>query len=395
MRRAIHVKPARGRGPKPPIVSLRMAAGVFVAGFLAVTGRGATGANAAIHDQRVPEAEGAALTVHVEAGRRERDFHVTFERDGAYYTYFDGTNWSPLLQVTTERPFRSGVHLAVDHDNAAHLAWIEGGNDRKGTVKYRTVKAGQLSATEDVHGPQGWNECDITIDASNRPVIAANTTTQNEMAVYEKRASGWKQTILPSDNDFHKWAPSLVSTPDGSLYVAFRRKDKHPFTWQVRDRGGWTKDTATAWRSYEPNAIAHGTGIIAASMDGYVYRVEKQAGEFVASHHDVRTTKRGIIRGQHMGIGLTRRGTLILSHSDMANELSTDRMIRPHHRFYYSFSNDAGRTWTFNQPVATEPGQGHGNLAVNGGWVMLVWPDIRERGGIRYSILDEPGVSIP
>lgn len=345
-----------------------------------------------ISDRPLPEATGGSLAVHVEAGSRERDFHLTFERNGAFYVYYDGDNWGTPIQLTADRPFRSGVHLAIDSDNVAHTAWVEGGGDRNGTVKYRWIRSGLPGPVENVHAPQGWNECDIAVDHSGRVVIAANTTTQSEMAVYERQTEGgWKQTVLPSDNTLHKWSPSIVFAEDDLLFVAMRRKDAHPFTWQVRDKGVWTKDGATPWRSYEPNAIAHGRGIIASSMDGYVYRVEKRDGAFVTSHHDVRTTKRGVIRGQHVGIGRTTSGTLVLAHSDMKQPDQRDRTIDAAHRFYLSWSRDNGTTWIYNQPVAAEAGQGHGNLAVNGNWIMAVWPDTRGGPHLRYSLWrDEP-----
>src|SRR5690606_37056979 len=275
--------------------------------------------------------------------------------------------------------------------NVAHAAWVEGGGDRRGTVKYRQLRPGKKPGrVEDVHGPQGWNECDITIDHDGRPVIAANTTTQSVMAVYERQPDGrWSQTVLPSDNTLHKWAPTIVAADEGLLYVAFRRKDEHPFVWQVRDGGTWTKDAALPFRSYEPNAIAHGPGLIASSMDGYVYRVTRKAGTFVSSADDVRTAKRRVIRGQHVGIGLTDAGTLVLSHSDMRNEDQRDRTIAPGHRIYMSFSRDGGKTWTYNQPLAAEPGQGHGDLAANGNTVLVVWPDIRGGQHLRYALFEE------
>lgn len=340
-----------------------------------------------ISERELPGAEGGSLTVHVEAGRGGKDFHVTFERDGAHYVYFDGERWSAPVRVTGGRPFRSGVHLAIDRENNAHLAWVEGGGDRRGTVKYRRIDRGRASAVEDVHGPQGWNECDIAIDARGRPVIAANTTTQSELAIYEKESGAWRRTVLPSDNSLHKWAPSIVSADDDLLYVVFRRKDAHPFTWQVRRNGVWTKDEATPWRSYEPNAIARGSGLLASSMDGYVYRIERRDEGFATSHIDVRETKRRVIRGQHVGIGFTDAGTLVLSHSDMRNDEQTDRTVEAVDRFYLSYSHDGGTTWTYNRPVATESGQGHGNLAVNGNWIMAVWPDVRGGAHIRYMLL--------
>lgn len=342
-----------------------------------------------VSDQPLHGATGGSLTVQVEPGRPEGSFHVTFEHDGAWYTSFDGSGWTEPVQVTAAAPFRSGVHLAIDDNNVAHAAWVEGGGDRRGTVKYRRLEPdAKPGPVEDVHGPQGWNECDITLDHAGRPVIAANTTTQSEMAIYERQPHGvWHQTVLPSDNTLHKWAPSIVAAEDGLLYVAMRRKDAHPFTWQVRDGGEWTKDEALPFRSYEPNAIAHGPGLIASSMDGYVYRVTKQDGAFVTSAVDVRTAKRRVIRGQHVGIGLTDAGTLVLSHSDMRNEDQRDRTIGPEHRIYISFSRDGGNTWTYNRALTVEPGQGHGDLAVNGNMVLAVWPDIRGGKHLRYSLL--------
>jgi hypothetical protein len=49
-------------------------------------------------------------------------------------------------------------------------------------------------------------------------------------------------------------------------------------------------------------------------------------------------------------------------------------------------STDNGSNWTYNRPVAVEPGQGRGNLATNGSWIMAVWPDIRSGPHIRYSL---------
>jgi hypothetical protein len=281
--------------------------------------------------------------------------------------------------------------MAVARDNTVHFAWVEGSGDHGGTVYYRTARAGQLGVREMVHAPQGWNECDVAVDAAGSPVIAANTTLIEEMAVYERTDSGWTPTVLPSDNTLNKWAPSLTFAESGLLCVAFRRKDKHPFTWQVRQDGRWSKDTRMPARSYEPNLIASETGFIASSLDGFVYFLDLRDGEFVESHRNVRTMKRGITRGQHVGLGMTTHGTLVLSHSDMTNANVRHRTIGPEHRFYYSFSRDRGQTWTFNRPVAVEPGQGHGDLGVNREWIMLVWPDLR--GGIRYTLLRDSGAA--
>lgn len=52
-------------------------------------------------DQALPGGEGGSLTIHVEAGRRARDFHVTFERAGrGQYVSFDGVNWTAPLPVS-------------------------------------------------------------------------------------------------------------------------------------------------------------------------------------------------------------------------------------------------------------------------------------------------------
>ena len=343
-------------------------------------------------DLALPGAVGGSLTIHVEAGRAERSFHVTFEREGkGQYVYFDGAQWSELIVVTRSAPFRSGVHLAIDGQNVAHLAWVEGTGDRQGTVFYRTVRNAQAGPLEKVHAPQGWNECDIAVSSTGQAVIVANTTVQPELACYERTENGWVGTKLPSDNREDKWAPSVVWADDDLLFVASRRKDRHPFTWRVRDNGQWTKDAAVPARSYEPNGIPYGAGMIASSLDGYVYIIEKRGGEFVTAHRDVRMMKRGIIRGQHVGIGLTRAGTLVLCHSDMRHEDQKLRTILPEHRFYYSFSRDLGKTWTLNQPVAETSGQGHGNLAANREWVMLVWPDVRTPAGLRFSLVRDPG----
>ena len=56
---------------------------------------------------------------------------------------------------------------------------------------------------------------------------------------------------------------------------------------------------------------------------------------------------------------------------------------------YMSFSRDGGKTWTYNQPLAAAPGQGHGDLAVNGNTVLAVWPDIRGGAHLRYSLLND------
>ena len=93
--------------------------------------------------------------------------------------------------------------------------------------------------------------------------------------------------------------------------------------------------------------------------------------------------------------GLWRHGPLGLSHSDMTNAESKERTIGAQHRFYYSFSRDGEATWTLNQPVAKQPGQGHGNLAANGEWVMRVWPDLRDGAHVRYSLIRDPGSATP
>lgn len=370
---------------------------LFVVAFIPTNGFAANGTppglEVVLPEQPLPGGEGGGLTVHVEAGRRARDFHVTFEQaaGGAYYVHFDGANWSAPIELTAGRPFRSGVHLAIDAANTAHAAWVEGGGDRRGTLRYRSICDGRAGAVEDVHAPQGWNECDIAVDPTGRVLIAGNTETQQELAVYGRTGDGWVRTVLPSENTLHKWAPSIVAVDSDLLFVAFRRKDAHPFVWQARVGGGWTMDAATPWRSYEPNAIPHGRGIIAASMDGFVYRVEHRDNGFVTSHHDVRATRRGVIRGQHVGIGRTDRGTLVLAHSDMRNEDQRDRTIDATDRFYLSCSRDDGATWIFNHPVADEAGQGHGNLAVQGNWIMAVWPDIRGGPHVRYTLLRDGG----
>jgi len=340
-----------------------------------------------VKDRPIPETEGAGMTVHVEPGTNDSDFHITFWNEAITYAHYDGRSWSSPIKVAENWPFRSGAHMAIGPDNAAHLSWVQGGDDRHGTVMYCKINDGRIEEIQPVHSPQGWNECDIALNSLGEPTIVANTDVQSQMAVYEQTSSGWSKTVIPSNNGLDKWAPTIAFANDDLLLVAHRRKDRHPFVWSARDNGVWTIDNATPWRSYEPNAIPFQNGILAASMDGFVYKVQKRNGAFATSALNARETKRGIIRGQHVGIGLTDDGVLFLGHSDMSNDNPRDRKIGDESRIYYSYTPDQGLNWTYNVPVSQDAGQGHGDLAANGSDVMIVWPDIRNGNHLRFTHL--------
>jgi hypothetical protein len=350
-----------------------------------------------ILDQAIPGAQGCGITVHVEAGKNERDFQLTYEKmgSGGYYLYYNGTTWSQPLQVIADAPFRSGVHMAVDSKNHVHFAWINGPSDRGGNLKYRKWDGNILSNIEIVHTSQGWNECDIAVDNQDGAQIAANTSSNSVMARYYRTGAQWQTEPLPANNSEHKWAPTIVCTKGGKIYITYRRKDGHPFVWQAYFNGKWSLGQSIT-RTYEPNGIAVGEDLYAASLQGRVYFVKGIGTGPVRSYYKSFGGACGIIRGQHVGIGMTDRGMLYLSYSNMTNTNIKDRTITQSHRYFYALSPDSGNTWTQGNVRLTQDnsGQGHGNMAVNRTWIMFVWPDMRQGLHLRYSLKHDGTVGI-
>lgn len=340
-------------------------------------------------DRQIPGTSGGDLACHVEAGTNSGDFHVTYEveGEGTYYVYYDGSGWETRINVHTDRAFRSGTHMAIDNNNNVHFAWCpggysftgSGGSDRNEPLKYRKLSGTVLSSIEIVNSSQGWNECDIAWDKLNsRPIIAANGNVQPEMCVYEKTGAIWTKKSLPNTvGSLDRWAPTIVCTDQGRIIVGYRYKDGHPFTYTVREPDmTWISEESSS-RTYEPNAIPISEGLISASAQGNVQQLIRTADNtyfaLVPSFGSV-----GYLRGVHCGLAMTSNSNLYVCYSNQTNSDIKDRTINTGDQYYYKISSDEGTKWESVQTVTNDnSGQGHGNCAANGNWVMFVWPDMR------------------
>ena len=101
----------------------------------------------------------------------------------------------------------------------------------------------------------------------------------------------------------------------------------------------------------------------------------------------------GQLRGQQVGLVRTAGGRLYVSFSNQNGRSGNinNRSVAPAARSYYAVSGDGGQTWTAHRVTADESGQGWGNIAANGSWVMMVWPDNRAGKTLRYNLILDNG----
>jgi len=346
-------------------------------------------------DQAIPGAEGSWMTVHVEAGRKPRSFHVTHEKGATvqgglgHYIHFDGQSWGAPIQITEENPFRSGVHMAIDGKDNVHFCW---GADKK--IKYRALIDGKLSSIEIVTDAY-WTQGDVTVTSDGRVYVAA-TPTEKLMVVFERQGPGqWNRQDLP--HEFKVWAPTITATPKGNLFVVAREDNGSPnghatLFWKRID-GRWNeKPSSIAAHNFEANVYAlNDTDFLISCYraGGRVYQDDRT--HWVVWPDNTRSQisrNKGQARGQHVGFARTDDGKWWASCSNQGESkeaLLEDRTVDQRWRSFYAISSDQGKTWTEYCVTGDESGQGWGNLSANGNWVMMLWPDARENR-IRYNL---------
>jgi len=343
-----------------------------------------------ILDQAIPGTNGAGIAIHVAAGNHNGDFHITYEKSGIYYRYYNGQNWESAIKITGDAPFRSGAHIAVDRNNNPHFVWGNSG------CHYTKITDNQVQNQENIPGTGGWNQCDIAISYAGRILVASNSGTHNKHAVFELLSNGSWQKIhdLPVGSD-GRWAPNITTTRGGIIYVATRsRNGSHNLLWNVIKDGKVSENYQQSGHWFEPNGIAIGESFAAAALDGghFIHASPTNDGPHYIYYTKIGAAT-GRLRGALIGLGMTSGNTLYASYSNQGNSDINDRTIRPSHSYYYSISKDTGKTWETNKPVTTDAsGQGHGSMAVNGNWIMFAWPDMREGLHVRYSLMLDTNV---
>lgn len=99
----------------------------------------------------------------------------------------------------------------------------------------------------------------------------------------------------------------------------------------------------------------------------------------------------GQLRGQAVGLAVTQSNAVYASYSSQ-NGASGDinnKNVTGSAKSYYAVSRDNGQTWTEFRATQDNTGQGWGNIAANGNWVMMVWPDARGGKGLRYNLIED------
>jgi len=349
----------------------------------------------AVIDEPIPFTSQGTSTIHLHEGRAPGDFHLTFERegDGGYYTYFNGLQWTAPVKVTDEPTYRGGVNLAVDARNHAHLAWgveLPAGEYR---VLYRSVSALAPGPIETVQAAADHPECAIAIDAASRIVVAGTTEANIGIGLHWRGpADVWKSSLAPTPTARGCWAPAVACADGGHVYLAYRnRENDSPTYWNVWREDAWTGYRYIPGHKFQPFARADGAAcLLTANAHAFAQfmRIEPDRdGGYTVSTAPI-APKLGRLRGAHVGLARTARGTLYASHASIENPDTLTKTVRPGDFFALHASRDGGLSWSPAQRVTVDvAGQGFGNIAANGDVLMAVWPDVR--GGelhLRYRL---------
>jgi hypothetical protein len=345
----------------------------------------------AVHiiDQPIPGAKGVGITIHVQPGIKGNDFHVTYETGNAWYVYYNGSSWSSPIQIG-KVAFRSGYKMAVDSKGDVHFAWPE---SQRGNSKYRKLCSGQLSSAESVIGSHSWAECDIIVDMQDNIYMIGTINGFSQLGLFKKEGSGWKKSELPKKSGDY-WAPCLHIAENGRMWVASRSNDgRNRGSWWVKDAGKAWEGPFTVGKHFPPSGTAWGDRFVFASNNGGPtdHVTYKSGGSHTVKRSKLPDGARQV-RGQHVGVGKADNGIVFACYSNMGITSDgadlTNRNLESSDRLNLTWSTDNGDSWKTPQKMGTGSGQGHGNLAVNGNWVMVVWPDMRDGQHVRFSILD-------
>jgi hypothetical protein len=336
-----------------------------------------------LEDHPLPGSAGGGASLRAVAGRRPREFHVTFEQDGrGVYTAFDGATWRAPVAITEGPPFRSGVHLAVARSGEVHFVW---GTGRTGACLHRSLRGGRLGPIAPVEPTTAWGECDVAVDIDDAPLVAVTRVTEG-LAVYRRAKDGWTFTEFPrQDTSAARWSPTLAVTPGGRVYVAARLKPgDHPTIWHVREAGVWSDEHLIPGNKKEPFGIVVGETFLIAALGAPTFMRIEPGRDLVATAVELRAR---FVRGQHVGLAATSRGTLFATYSDQNGENAEDRTLHAGQRYLHARSRDGGRTWEKDLPLtSSDQGQGYGTVAAHGDDVLFVWPDRRNGGQIRFTL---------
>lgn len=332
-----------------------------------------------IRDQPIPGADGGWMTVHVEAGLAPKSFHVTCEKGDSiqgglgHYLQFNGRIWSRLIPITADKPFRSGVHMAVDPKNGVHFCW--GAN---GKIHYRAL-IGSLLGPVEVVTDAYWIQGDVAVTPDGGIFVAA-TPSEQLAVVFERQGPGqWKRHELPHTAKI--WAPTITAATNGDLFVVARENEggSHATACWKRSGGTWNdKAIVLPGHNFEANVQALDDGDFIATC----YRSDRHPWLLRSDGTRQRiAATQGWARGQHVGLARTVDGIWWTSYSTQGGvdeALIQNRTVDQRWRSFFATSSDRGATWTQHPITQDESGQGWGNLAVNGEWVMMIWPDARQ-----------------
>lgn len=345
-------------------------------------------------DQPIPGTDGGTLSIHVASGKGENDFHVTYEKDGGYYVCFNGKKWSDPIQITQGQSYRSGYQMTIESDKKIHFVW---GPENRGIIKYRALINDVLGAEQTVI-LDSRGESAITADGSGTLYIAATAPEGNVMAVHTKKPGGtWTMERLPrNESPGNRWSPGICITDGGKILVTYRHLTTdprdHPTNYCIFENGLWLQECTVPGHKFKTQPIAVGEDFIFAAGNApntidFIHLHAIGGGRYDTFIKRI-DGPRGRIRGQRVGLAMTDYGTLVATHSNMhAPHPSTNKTIESIDRYFYSTSRDKGRSWITTIPVTSDTtGQGHGNVAVNGNAVMMVWPDMRDGLHVRYSL---------
>ncbi|MCP4536695.1 MAG: PKD domain-containing protein, partial [Chloroflexi bacterium] len=251
-------------------------------------------------------------TTFVYDGDGNRIKEVDNDQDSTTYVngYYEVAPWSDNVVIYNETGRELNPNMVSDDDGKLYLVWVECSSDDAGEVRFATrdPDTGDWSSFESIghisdlidDGCRNVRPV-VSVDSDRNVTVAWNeygNSSYNILARHQLAGGGWSAENLVANSSNDETFPSLVSAPDGTVFLAWQSCDGSDCTVHVARSmsGSWTNEYQTGGGGDQslPALASDNEGTIylvyadieSSPEDGF-YLVRRQANAWVSSPEPV------------------------------------------------------------------------------------------------------------
>ncbi len=208
-------------------------------------------------------------------------FAVLPNSTGTWIWRLDGSNWTPLLQLSTS----SGIHADVKAvGDVTHVLLFAGGSSQLASVQYVAATRSYEYWSErpgnvDISLPGSTETATIDVDSTGRLWLAYDNKSAHtaEVRYSDGAYSSWSGPIVVASGLKTDDITDIIAMPTGQIGVFWSNQNAKRFGFRTHDDGATATDWNTAEVPADQSALGVGTGMaddhlnMAVASDGTLY----------------------------------------------------------------------------------------------------------------------------